>query len=51
MEGKVLKVKIEEGKLIIDIDPNKDGQVVMSVSLDLAEVIDEVASIFKKKEA
>ena len=48
-ENKIVDFKFEGSKLIINVDPNKDGEVVLSVSLDMAEIPDEVASFFAKK--
>ena len=48
---KALEFKIEAGMLIILVDPNKDGQNVLEVKIDLAEVPDEVLSALKKSDA
>lgn len=49
MENKAFDFKVEGGKLLITIDPNKDGQPVMTLSVDIAEIPDEVISALKKK--
>ena len=46
----MLEFKVDEGKFIISVDPNKDGQPVVFLSVDLTEVPDEIASLFKKEE-
>lgn len=44
--------KFEGSKLIVSIDSNKDGEPVLSLTLDLAEIPDEVlALITAKKQA
>ncbi len=47
-EKKVLDFKVEDGKFKIKVDPNKDGEAVVELMVDLKEVPDEVLSIFKK---
>lgn len=47
-ENKKFSFKFEEGKLIISADMNQDGEPVLSLTLDLAEVADEIVSFFKK---
>ena len=47
-ENKAVIFKIEEGKLIILVDPNKDGEAVLDLVLDLKEVPDEILSLFRK---
>jgi hypothetical protein len=48
MENKVVDFKVEGGKVIITVDPNKDGQAVLVVAVDIAEIPDEVIDMFKK---
>jgi hypothetical protein len=48
-EKKALDFKIDGGKFILSFDPNKDGQPVLSLSVDLVEVPDEVISLISKK--
>jgi hypothetical protein len=47
-EFKMIEFVIEDGKLIIGVDPNKDGQKVLEVTVDLAEVPDEILSVIQK---
>lgn len=47
-EDKAFEFKVEGGFLIILADPNKDGQNVMELKIDLAEVPDEIMSVLKK---
>lgn len=46
--GDKVKFEITDGKLIIQVDPNEDGQIVLEVKIDLLEVPDEVLSALKK---
>lgn len=48
-ENKVVDFTFEGSKLIVKVDPNKDGEHVLEVKIDMAEVPDEIASIFAKK--
>lgn len=47
-EQNAFEFRIEGGFLVITIDPNKDGQNVMELKIDLAEIPDEVLSALKK---
>ena len=47
-ENKAVTFKIEGGKFIINVDPNKDGEAVIEIKIDMIEVPDEVVSLFKK---
>ena len=47
-EKKAIDFKIEDAKLIIKVDPNKDGQAVVELNVDLAEVADEIIDAIKK---
>ncbi len=44
MENKAVEMKFEGTKLIVNIDPNKDGGPVIVVMVDLMEIPDEVMS-------
>ena len=44
----MLKFEFEDGKLFIMIDPNKDGQYLLKLEVDMTEIPDEVISAFKK---
>lgn len=44
---KKIEFRIEGGMFIIEVDPNQDGQNVIEVKVDLAEVPDEVISALK----
>jgi hypothetical protein len=48
VEVKTVSMKVEDGKLIIAVDPNKNGTPLMKLSVDIAEVPAEVAAAFKK---
>jgi len=41
--------KFEGTKLLITVDGNNDGQPVLSILIDLAEIPDEVMSLLSKK--
>ena len=47
-EAKKVDFKIEDNKLKISVDPNQDGEPVMSLVVDIAEVADEVIAAIKK---
>ena len=44
MENKAVDMKFEGTKLIVSVDPNKDGTPVIVVMVDLMESPDEVMS-------
>ena len=46
--NKAVSFEVVDGCLVIGVDPNRDGQAVVSLKVDLAEVPDEVAALFKK---
>lgn len=48
-DNKAVVFQIENGKLVIAVDPNKDGQPVASITVDLNEVPDEVLALLRKK--
>ena len=47
---KAVDFKFEGSKLLISVDPNKDGEAVLKLELDLSEVADEVLDALKKDE-
>lgn len=49
MENKVVDFQIVDGKLIVSVDPNKNGKAVIKVELDLAEVPAEILGLFQQK--
>ncbi len=49
MANQVVSTKIEDGKFKVQVDPNKDGQPVISLEIALEEIPDEVLSAFKAK--
>jgi len=49
-DNKAVSIEIKEGKLLISVDSNKDGQALAVLSVDLLEVPDEVVNLFKKKD-
>jgi hypothetical protein len=49
MEKKAVEFKFEGAKLVIVVDPNKDGGAVLKVEVDLAEIPDEVFSVISAK--
>ena len=51
MEAKSVDYKFEGTKLIVTVDPNKDGQAVLTVVLEIAEIPDEVLSAISSKKA
>ena len=44
----MIDFKVEEGKLVINVDPNEDGEPVVSVVVDIVEIPDEVMDLLKK---
>jgi hypothetical protein len=48
---KAVEFKFEGSKLLIAIDPNKDGGPVLKLEIDLAEIPDEVMSVISAKKA
>jgi hypothetical protein len=48
-EKKMIDFKFEDGKMILSVDPNKDGEPVLFLMIDAAEVPDEIVSIISKK--
>lgn len=49
MEGKVVSYKLLGAKLIISVDPDKDGNPVIEIHVDAMEAFNEVASLLGKK--
>lgn len=47
-EVKVISYKVEGSKLVIAVDPNKDGQPVLKLELDALEAFNEIASALGK---
>lgn len=47
--NKKVNLEIKDGKLIIQVDANKDGEAVLVIAVDLSEVADEVIDLFKKE--
>lgn len=48
--SKKLEMKVDGSKFLIMVDPNEDGDALIKLELDLAEVPDEVLDLFMKKE-
>lgn len=46
-----VKFEFEGSKLKIAVDPNGDGQPVVKVEVELAEIPDEVLSVITSKKA
>jgi hypothetical protein len=49
MENKSVEMKFEGTKMIVNVDPNKDGGPVLVVMIDLMEIPDEVMSLVSSK--
>lgn len=47
-DKKILSMNLVDGKLVISVDSNKDGEPVLEVSVDILEVPDELMKILKK---
>ncbi len=50
-EVKSVDYKFDGTKLIINVDPNKDGQSVITLTIEMAEIPDEVLSAISSKKA
>ena len=48
-DNKKVSLVIDEGKLKILVDANKDGEAVISIAVDLMEVADEVKDLILSK--
>ncbi len=46
--GKKVDFAIVDGKFVITVDPNQDGENLLEFKLNLAEVPDELVSLFSK---
>lgn len=46
-ETNVVEVKFEGAKVIINVDPNKDGSPLVKVELDLLQIPAEVKELIK----
>ena len=51
MEAKAIDFKFEGTKLVLTVDPNKDGGPVLSLIVDLMEIPDEVMSLINSGKA
>jgi hypothetical protein len=51
MENQAVKFEFEGSKLLIAVDPNRDGGPVVKVEIDLMEIPDEVMSLISAKKA
>jgi hypothetical protein len=49
-EKKMIDFKFEDGKFVLSVDPNKDGEPVLFLALDVKEVPDEIVSALTKKD-
>lgn len=48
MEAKAIDFTFEGSTLIIKVDPNKDGQAVLELKVDMAEIPDEIWGLMNK---
>jgi hypothetical protein len=49
MENKAVDFTFDGSKLMIVVDPNKDGEPVLRLEIELAEIPDEVMSLLVAK--
>lgn len=49
IDGKIVTLALENGMLAITVDPNKDGQALLKVLIDILEVPDELVTLLNKK--
>ena len=47
-ENKIVTYEVVDGKFKVCVDPNKDGEPVICITLDAMEVFDEITSALKK---
>jgi len=47
-EKKAITFKVEDGKLKLSVDPNKDGQPMVELMVDIVEIPDEVVDLIAK---
>ena len=47
--SQAISFRFEGSNLFVEVDPNNDGEPVVSVKLDLAEISDEVLSAIKSR--
>lgn len=47
-EKKAVSFKIVDSKLLVEVDPNKNGTPVIKLELDLVEVPSEIVAVIKK---
>lgn len=48
-EKKAMSFKLEDGKFFFLLDPNKDGEPVVQLMIDAAEIPDEIISLISSK--
>jgi len=48
-EAKAIKLSFENGKMIVEVDPNKDGDILLRVELALSEIPDEIVDAIKNR--
>jgi len=48
-DGKIVEFGVLGTKFWVAVDPNDDGEALISIEIDLAEVPDELLAIFSKK--
>ena len=48
---KAVEFTFEGSKLLVIVDPNKDGQPVMKLEIEMAEIPDEILSAISAKKA
>ena len=49
MSNKAVDFKFEGSTLVVTVDKNKDGQPVLTLNIDMAEIPDEIWSAMNKK--
>ena len=47
-ENKKFSYEVVDGKFIISVDPNEDGEALVKVEIMIAEIPDEVLDALKK---
>lgn len=44
----MIDFKVDDGKLVIGVDPNEDGEAVVEVVVHITEIPDEVMDLLNK---
>lgn len=48
-DGQIVTFALDGSNFVLVVDPNKDGQALLRIEIDITEVPDELVSLLKKK--